>query len=729
LDSNSPNIEQQLVTNINSVSSHEEVIKLFKTEFYKIDVRSCIRLAKLLLSRKINIEVQDFKKVANTFIRKNSGKLDTVTENGNTRHYIKTTVIEDITKKLYNTLKKIGTSLRDIDEDEEKWRLSNVSGVEAFEVTGPTTFQDIREKADKEGKHVQFRYDFSNTPKESEFYTNKLTTQIIDVHINTTGEVFDYPLQYFYKCSECGELSKRYEFEVSSVSQKNRCPNNIPGDKKPKKCNTLLAPDTARTQTKTCYVYNISFFDKDGNNCKSTAISFISLPRGYLQVAVQKIPNSYGQIFLHIIDYRPIEKDLMKLPKKEKGKHYIFSMVEAVQKHIYEKTGYVHYGYLPMKMSILLEMAARYNIGILNNFSMMLTGAKSSGKSQFAKYWGITLYSERCLSTMATSISIPKLRGTMESFQLFGKEERFQYRGLFAEKDLIVIDELKEAPDVKNNLKQYLLEPNYNYAKAGGTTQTHKRNCHVIATQNVDTKHLDKYIKDIKTLYQSDKIQLVNNNEPKPAWNSSIDLTLPLHFYNDNIYLKYAISKTRSEYTRNQVNWIDGSELALKQRFFFNYFLGADKTSKKLTKVIRMNAVRDIMADTTEIAKVMDPKEYREYFKSLYKYNKGKNDLEYFEKVDKMLDTYEKRQDARTKSMMYTLLKLIRIVDKRDYCTPKDLEIFQYILESLDNKVEVVDTNDFKIEGHFRDDSEELITEKDDAENFGYTKDLDVFEQ
>lgn len=49
--------------------------------------------------------------------------------------------------------------------------------------------------------------------------------------------------------------------------------------------------------------------------------------------------------------------------------------------------------------------------------------------------------------------------------------------------------------------------------------------------------------------------------------------------------------------------------------------------------------------------------------------------------------------------MSYTIIKLIRLIDGRDYCNDTDLKIFQYILESVDNKIEVADTNEFVVHG------------------------------
>jgi hypothetical protein len=505
------------------------------------------------------------------------------------------------------------------------------------------------------------------------------------------------------------------EYKVSSSNNKHKCRQIINGFDKPKQCNTLLSPDINRTITKDAYIYDVTFFDKDDIEQKADAISFRKLPKGYIKVVLQKIPHAYGRLFVHIVDYKPIEKKPFDLPIKKIDEHYIFTLINFLDKYIEKTTNYYHYGYLSMKIAMLIQFAASYVPGIKKIFHISMTGERSSGKSQFARYWGLTLYSENSVSSNATSISIPKLRGTMESFNLFGKDYRYQYRGLLGEKKLIIIDEIKEAPDVKNNMKQYLLEPNYEYTKQGSNNQMYERTAQCVVTQNEDTKHIEKYSKEIKNLYKDDNLKLYNGNNvvTKPAWDANIDLTLPLYEYK-NEYLRYCVRKIRDEYERHQINWIDGSELALKQRFYFFFFLGSSKTNTELTNAIRNNNIKPVISNNLDILKLVDSTNLIKYLEDSYEYIEGTNDLEYFIKIDKLLKEYNKRNDARTKEMSYIMIKLIRILDKRKYCTDVDLQIFQYLLECIDNKIEVADTNEFKINGPHVIQDENVVEENNE---------------
>jgi hypothetical protein len=722
---------------INSIANNEEVLSLIKNEFSRIDNSSSKKLAKILLTGESSaIEVRQFKSVFESFVKRNVSKFTAVNEGKHDKYYLDDVTLLSLRDNLFKLLEKIGSSIKDLDDDydSDKWSKSQVDGIEAYEVTKHTTFQDIREKIDKEGKDVCFRYSFKKPDLSVSLFENKVSLQMIDVHVNDNGEYFGFPLKYTYRCPECGAITILNEYEVASAqASKIKCPELLEtesekGESKQKRCNQPLIPDANRTETKDSYIHAISFKDIDGNLLKADAITFTTLPKGHVRVVLQKIPRAYGTQFVHIVDYMPLEKTLFPIPKKVTGEHYLFTLLKSIDDYIEQNTGYQHYGYLAMKMSVIIQFAARYVPGFKYNFHISLSGTMSSGKSQFARYWGLGLYAHDCWSSNATSISIPKLRGTMESFHLFGKDHRYQYRGLLGEKDLIIIDEVKESPDVKNNLKQYSLEPTYEYSKQGSNNQTFERTAQLIVTQNIDTKHLNKYTKDIMKIYTSTESISVSkdDNTPKPAWNYDADLTLPLYSY-ENKYLRYAIRKVRDDYARNQINWIDGSELALKQRFFFYFYLGSDKTDERLTKVIRENSTRKILSNNIDIIRATGAYNLTEHFKKSAGLVFGSNDLEYFELVDRILTEYEKRTDARTKEMSYALLKLIRIIDGRDYCIAKDLEILQFIIEAVDNKLEVADTAEYKINGH------KIIKEDDITDNaitddtWGYKSNMDDF--
>ena len=77
--------------------------------------------------------------------------------------------------------------------------------------------------------------------------------------------------------------------------------------------------------------------------------------------------------------------------------------------------------------------------------------------------------------------------------------------------------------------------------------------------------------------------------------------------------------------------------------------------------------------------------------------------------------------------MSYALIKLLRIIDGRNYCTETDLKIYQYIIENVDNKIEVADTNIFKINGpHFVNEKD--ISEADNGA-WNYQQDIGDFKK
>lgn len=719
---------------LEQIVNRDEILKIVRNYIQHASnsfVRNVIK--KLLSNPSPNFDLKNIKGYSDLIFSKNDSVVEKEEDDEEKKLYIKENVYNKIRKKVFNLLPDINSSITQADtENNDKWAKRQKNGMDVYEVNKHCRFQDIREKIDKEGKNVNFRYSFKEPDLKVSPFENTMSLQMVDVHINDNGETFGFPLSYIYICPKCGYRMEKKEYEVASTNRRIKCENFIekksgkPGSMK--KCKEPLSPDINRTKTKQSYIYNVTFKDKDGQTKKADAISFLPLPKGNLRVVLQKISRPYGRPLVHIVDYKPIDKRQIPVPERKDDEHYIFTLIKTIDEYIEKTTGYKHYGYLPMKLAMILQFGARYIPTFRNVFNIALTGTMSSGKSYFARYWGYALYSQDCWKSNATSISIPKLRGTMEDFKLFDKNYRYQYKGLLGEKDLIVIDEVKESPQLKNNLKQYGLEPTYEYSKQGGNNQIYERTAHLVVTQNIDTKHLDEYAKRIKKVYQDDNLRFANEDEsePKPSWDSDIDLTLPLYEY-DNRYLRYSIKKIRNEYTRNQINWIDGSELALKQRFYFYFFLESNKTNEKLDKVIRENTTKNVVDTEVEIMRLMDSRNLVKKFQN-FDNLEGENDVKYFRKIDDMLKDYGKRTDARTKRMSYAIIKLLRIIDGRKKCKKQDLKIFQYILESLDNKMEVADTNKFEIDGpHNIEEEQQKIEEGNDEQDWGYSSDMDSF--
>jgi len=686
------------------IPKNEKLIELVKKQIIRLTSKGALDLIKLILAeQKIEIQVKEFAKNYKYIVQRNSK----IIEEKNNKYYLSIIFINELKEKLLTVLKKKEQASIKTIEDEEEWTKKKIDGIDAYEVTQYTTFQDIREKLCDEGKDIEFKYRFNKPDLNIGSFKDKSNLQLVEAHITDSGQTFGYPLAYIYTCDQCGAKHERDEYKVASNTQnKINCDNLIEsedtkGNIKLKKCNNPLYPDKVRTLIKKSYIYNIVLIDENNEQEKSEAISFKPIPKGLTQVVVTKISKVYGGNMVLIVDYKEMEKNQLIIPEKNNYEHKIFTYIKTIDKYIYKNTRYKHYGYLPVKIATMIQFVARNLKPIKNNYHISLLGTRSSGKSYFARYWATALYAENSLITNATSISIPKLRGTMESFQLFGKDHRYQYRGLLGEKNLIVIDEVKENKDVKDNLKQYLLEDNYDYNKQGGNNLIYTRTAQLIVTQNADVKHLDNYAQKVRDNYYDITTQIPSKENPeqtipKPRWEDSEDLTLPIHEYR-NVYLRMAIKATRDEYERNQINWIDGSELALKQRFFFDFFLSSEKMTEELKETIKENSANNPTTDTIELIKTLGAENLARYFQEKEELLKGKNDLDYFDKVEEILKKYNKKIDARTLTMSNDIIRIIRIIDEREYCTEEDLKIFEYLISNIDNKIEIADTNEFKV--------------------------------
>ena len=732
----SENIKQPSITNKN-IASRQEIKQIPKKHLKRITYKDCVELCAYIIENPsiTTLLVKTFKKKPyDEFLRKNPTKITTETKTINdkkvTSYYLNEEVIDVIKQNINKTLENINSSIKELNEDDAlSYRKRN--GEDIYLVNEYTTFQDIREKINKEDEDMTFEYDFKNHKDKQRHFVTKTTTQVVDVYINTQGEKFDYPVKYNYHCPECDTTCTREEYLMASTKLKLKCPGmiqteNQKGEMITKKCSTQITPDMTKTIIKEAYVYGISMEQENGEDISCEAISFKKLPKGPLTVALQKITKPYEKPFVYIVDYEEHEQKQFVIPERKNDEHYIFTLINEIDNYIQQQTGYKQWGYLPMKIAAIIQLYARYS-KYKNNYHISLIGEMSSGKSAFAKYWSTALYTHNSWQSNATSISIPKLRGTMETFTLFSKDHRYLYRGLLGEMDLIVIDEVKESPDVQNNLKQYLLESDYDYSKQGGNNHSYKRTAQVIVTQNVDLKHIDRYSRKIKDLYQSDSLVFKGEeNEPKPAWDYSIDLTLPLYTYT-NHYLRYAIRKIRDEYERQQVNWIDGSELALKQRFFFYFYLGSKKSSRDLTMTVRKNKMGKTVDNLTELKRHLNLDTLKEKIKNIKdEILWANNDVGFFDNVQKVLKQYGKRVDTRTQEMAENILDILRIIDDREMFIEEDLNILRYIIENIDSKIEVADTNEYKILGHIENNDEDKVKESTTSDEWGYAEDSEL---
>ena len=688
---------------------NEDMIKFTKSNFTKLNTIGVKNLIIKIFSDNVEFDKISVDNVGvnnKTFIKNNKKRLKEIYENNKFKYYFDESILQEFKLKYITKLQEIFSDhVHDIEESDPLWIKKHID--EHTKLVGDKfTFEEMQKYMCDEGKETKFIFDFNK--KKIKFFENKLTLQIIELTINSYGEKFDFPLSYKYCCTECGKINYKKIYEVMSTRKKIKCPNNLeyfdPNSGKPKfkKCNTILEPVKNDYDVKNFYVTNGLYETEDGNNDITEIISERRLPMGKIKAAVLKIPREYGTTFMCVVDYELEESKKIDIPEKKK-EHYIFDLIEEIDNHIIEYTGYKHYGFLPMKIAILLQFGARYINKFKYDFNIAMVGARSSGKTIFAEYWGSLLYGDGFISTMAKSISTPKLRGTMEKIKLFNQEFSYQYRGLLGEKDLILIDELKEDPVLKEDLKSFMRSSHYNYSKQGGNTKDNKRTSQMIITENINIAHLARYRKAVKDVYLSFSFT-INDNETKPTWKEEWDLELPLYRYN-NEYLKMAIYEVRQNFEQNETNWVDGSEFALKDRFIFYFFVEMEKESKEFDEVIRENSERNANNyDVSDLKKKLKTDNLREMFKNFKLPLTGKNEKEYYDKVVELMKKYSKSLKPRIKTDYMTMLKILRMIDGRYEYNNKDISIIEYIMDNLDNKIDIIDTNKFELKGYKKEE-------------------------
>lgn len=684
---------------------NEDMINFTKSYFYKLNTIGVKNLIIKLFSDNVSLDNISINCVGvnnKTFIKNNKKRLKEISLNDKIKYYFDETFLEEFKLEYLEKLKEIfGEHVFDLEEDDPKWLKRHIDEHTKL-VSDKLTFEEMQKFMCDEGKDIKFVYDFTN--KKSVLFNNKYTIQVIQLTINSYGEKFDFPLNYKYVCPECKNVTYKKMYEVVSANKKRiKCPHQIDyedkdGKIKHKRCNNVIEPAKNNYEVKPFFVTNGIYETKENDSEISEIISERRLPMGKIKTAVLKIPREYGTNFMCVVDYEIEEKQDIKLPEK-KSEHYIFDLIEMFDKYIIEKTGYKHYGFLPMKIAVLIQFAVRYMKKFSYDFNIALVGSRSTGKTVFAEYWGALLYCDKFMSTKSKSISIPKLRGTMEKIRLFNQEFSYQYRGLLGEKDLIVIDELKEDPYLKDDLKSFMRSSHYDFSKQGGNAKSNERTTQMIITENINTAHLARYRKAIKDIYTGFSFK-INEEDTKPAWDESWDLELPLYVYN-NEYLKMAINQVRQNYEQNETNWIDGSELALKDRFIFYFFVEMEKDSKDFDNVIRENNERNANNYGVEdLKRQLKNDNIKQLFSKIKVSRTGVNEKEYYEKLVKLMKRYNKSLTPRIKSDYMTMLKVLRMIDNRKEYNDKDLNIIEYLMDNIDNKIDVVDTNDFKLKGY-----------------------------
>lgn len=678
---------------IQQYSTSQPVIKYVKGYFNRLQKSYCIILIKKILNMDINISVDELSKSPKSFYHHNMGKFDKDKK-------MKLETIKHLRYGIIGYIKNLGKELDIYENKEPELKSEVVDGKEYYFVDEHSTHDKVRRFVCDEGGEVNFKYDFDKGALKSNVPKSNNLLQRCSIQILSRPVKFDYPVEYSYNCIQCKTISTKKAYEVVSSQNKNKCEAmyqyvNANGEPKSKVCGLMSSPDNESSISTPGYYYDISYDDELGDKQTVGAFSFNKYEPGFYDVVLFKLTNPNKAELFHIIDAKAEPGSTFVIPEKEKGINYLFTLQKAFDSYILEKTGMNIYGLYPVKVALILQYALSFISDNLN-FNLQIVGDSSTGKSTVLKYYGFLLANNFNLSTNGLSISVAALRGTRQSITLMGKEQKIITVGYLGTFKTIHIDEAGENRDLVQNLKTFLLENNYSYDRAGATGVFNKRTAQINLSENIDTNHLGQYRGMIRKAYKEFDDQI--GEEEHVKWDEDWDLHKPIFEYT-NPYLRKIIKDKRTELEEQKKFWIDGYEIPLHERFPFYFYLVNDKENEELDMVVQGNYCRETIQEQLKLIKVLKSNNIKEFFNSLIKYKDAACDETSFVRVDRIISEYGNILDARQKAFFYMLLKLSRIINKRNEFNEEDYDLVRWFLENTNRKLDVSDTNNYKING------------------------------
>ena len=684
-------------TLIDSISTDERVHNFFMERFKRLTASDCEKFIRLVMQFKLKINIKDFKKAIGAFRHYNMAKLD---KEGN----LKLEVLEQLRKDLDVFLREINKDLSTYDdsEDEAEEELEKIDDI-CYKINCHSTYEIVRKLLCDEMGRPKFKYDFDNPDLPLDIPKNKMPLQRTKIQILSTGVKFDYPLIYKYLCPKCQTKNQKKVYEVIGSKNKLICEGvyetfNADGEKKLKPCLYNVYPDTDIGSTKDAFYYNISYDMPDSKNKPNAfAFSYKNLEPGFYECVLFRIKNPKGTELYLIMDVREIIDNPFTVPEKVEGENYIITLQKAFDDFILTQTNMKIYGLLPVKVALIIQKL--FNVlhkKLIAN--LQLVGDAGSGKSMILEYYGFLLSGNLNLSTNGLSVSVPGLRGTRHTLTLMNKEIKLITMGYLGTYHSIHIDEAAENKELIQNLKTFLLADNYSYNKAGTNNVFFIRTAQANLSQNLDNEHIGMYRGMIKKSYRENNIKI--GEEEKPPWDESWDLFLPLYEYTDNLYLRKAIKDKRLELQQKSVWWIDGFDYPLHERFPFYFYLVKQARDKVLEDAMLDNIQMDnVVSEHLELIKALKSKTITELFDSFSQYKKKREDRNDLVKIDEILQSYGITIDGRKRAFYQNVAIISRIVNKRDRMNQEDYDLVAWIIENTNCKIDVIDTNSYKIKG------------------------------
>ena len=708
-------VEEEIIIDdafVKEYSSNKTLIKFVREKFKRLSRLGAIKLIELILKRNSQIHVSHILDKWKSFYHYNAKHFDE-------KKYLKLEIIKELRTSINKCLSEIGKDLILYDNKNLiGFEVEQIDGVDFYVIDKNSSYKKVRKLTCDEGGDVMFKYNFDKPDLKIKTPANEDTLQLCQIQILSKGIKFDYPIEFEYRCPQCGNVTNMKAYETASTNNRIKCPGiynyiNAEGEPRSRICGNPLNPDSEVSLTKDAFYYDIIYEDDDGTKYSVGALSFNTYEPGYYECVLFKIKNPKKTELYQVMDVKPITSNKFKLPKKKKEENYLFTLQRSFDKFIRDKTGMDIYGLNPIKVALILQkLIGKLKFPLIGN--IQIVGDASTGKSTVLKYYGFLLNRHFYLSTNGLSISVPGLRGTKQSISLMGKEMKIVTTGYLGTFTGIHIDEAGENKELIQNLKTFLLEDNYGYNKAEATGSVNVRIAQVNISQNLDYTHLGQYRGAIRKTYKDYNVKI--GTEEKEQWDENWDLHLPIHMY-DNPYLRKIVQDKRIEYKLKQQFWLDGADHALTERFPFYFYLVNEQHDERLIEVVKDNATRNKISENLKLIKVLKSDDIEEFFKGLTKYLECSDDIVSFDKVDEILDSYGIIADARMRTFYYTIVKLSRIINERTKYNEMDYDLLKWLIEKLTCKLDVVDTASYEIKGPPDLETSRKIDEKIEEES------------
>lgn len=700
--------EEQILTedDITAISNNKQAIKFLKTKIERLPTFNAIYFIGKLLRREPIIKDSDISTTKGFYLR-NQWLI-------NRDHTFRKEAIDQLRIEMRSFIRKTKRSMVDYDDDTHKSiQIKDDRDTKVVVVNRFFTLTQYITELCKEQGDINAKFDFKDSDLKAGAIVDTLSLQRVIIQISSKPISFNYPLVFFYHCAQCGNDVQYFSHEVESSKKKIKCQGiTFSADGKTKTCGNYLFPDDNKNIIKECFYYMFIFTGQGGAKKTGYMVSTKELEPGFIDAVIFKIPSEKKHNTFFLIDNSEVDADEIILPELKKDENYVFSLQKTFDDYIDRRMKLRIYGMYPMKAALILQKA----ISILEmnlNGNIQIVGDTSTGKSLILRHYGTLLYSSGYIPTSGISCSVPGLRGTREATDILGIGIKTISLGLLGSYYCIHIDEAGCNRELIDHLKVFLFDNNYGYEKAGSEGISNKRIAHVNLSENLNTAHLGMYRGSIRKAYK-DVLFNSGDSSNKP-WNEDWDLHKPLYQYTDNQLLYRIIRDKRKNLSLENVNWIDGYEYALHERFPFYFFLVDEKKTGKYNQIIGYN----YHAESDEMSNIMAKlfnRNINRFFNSLKQYLNTDDATNIIAEVEKIMIEYGCESTSRLKKFYINIVNLSRIINQRKNFEAMDFNLLRYMIENTNTKLDIEDSDVYGVKQEFKINMTKVDDEIEDVQ-------------